>query len=83
MNKEFMERYRTAFLMLVTVVLTSFVVYLAYSKNDINYLERGLSFFAIMAVFFTVRNLIKSFKINNPAMSIEIENKEEKEAEKE
>lgn len=82
MNKEFMERYRTAIFIVLSIILTAFVMWLAYKKDNINYLDRGLLFFAGMSVFFIFRNLIRTIKLNNQAIGLQIEAQEKEEQEK-
>lgn len=73
MNKEFMERYRTAIFMALSVIMTAFVLFLAYAKNDIKYLDRAIYFFSGMCVFFVFRNTIKSIKLNNKQIGLQID----------
>ena len=70
MNTEFLSQYRTAIIMLLTVLITIGILLISWKNGDINYLDRALYFFAGMNFFILTRNLIRSIKIDNKQLGI-------------
>lgn len=78
MEKEFLSSYRTFIIMIFVVAITAGIMFISYKNNDVNYLDRALFFFSAMSVFILTRNLIKSIKLNNAAIGLQIEASQDK-----
>lgn len=81
MNNEFLSKYRTALIMLLTIVITIIILLISWKNGNIAYLDRALWFFAGMNIFILCRNLIHTIKIDNKQFGISIEGSEKKAAE--
>jgi uncharacterized membrane protein len=78
MNKEFLSGYRTAIIMLLTLVIAGGIIAIALKKENLDFLDRGLIFFSAMSAFILLRSLIRSIKIDNKALGIQVEASDEK-----
>jgi len=73
MNQEFLSRFRTAIIMILTVIITAAILYISWKNGNIDYLDRALYFFSGMMIFVLCRNLVKSIKIDNKQFGISLD----------